>query len=55
MVGQWKRVPLGIRIAEALGTFLVGVTVGTYSGSVTLSGLLGAVFRKIVFGDWDVG
>ena len=55
MVGQWKRVPWGLRMAEGISTFLVGVTVGTYSGSVSLSGVLGALFRKIVFGDWDEG
>jgi hypothetical protein len=55
MVGQWKRIPLGLRLVEGITTFLVGVTVGTYSGSVSLSGVLGAIFRKIVFGDWDVG
>ena len=55
MVGQWKRIPLGIRILQILWSFLVGVTVGAKSGSILLGGGIAAVTRKIVFGDWDTG
>lgn len=55
MVGQWKRIPLGIRILEVIWCFLVGVTLGAKTGSILLGGGLAAITRKILFGDWDVG
>ena len=55
MVGQWKRIPLGLRLAQIVWAFLVGVTVGAQTGSVLLGGGVAAVTRKILFGDWDEG
>lgn len=55
MVGEWKRIPLGLRFLQILWSFFVGLIVGAKTNSILLGGGIAAVTRKIVFGDWDMG
>lgn len=55
VLGEWKRIPWGLRFAELVWTFVIGGMIGAASGSILLGGGMGAVTRKLVFGDWDVG
>ena len=55
VLGEWKRIPWGLRIAEFIWTFIIGGLLGAASGSVLLGGGFAAITRKLAFGDWDQG
>ncbi len=55
MIGDWKRIPLLLRIVQVIFTFVVGGIFGWYTGSYLVGGGLAAIARKLAFGDWDQG
>ena len=55
VLGEWKRISWGFRLAQFVWTFVIGGLIGAASGSILMGGGIASVTRKLAFGDWDVG